>query len=182
MDCAGLSAFLDDVIRKPYELFGNSMGFRFSLGVLSRSCLLVGAIGAFGPAACGSKDDGDGQPACLSKPADATCTTALYGLQSNGQIDPSFQDVFDKTLSTACGVSGCHAAPNPQNGLELDQIDAAYKGLVTDGRVTPGDVECGNLIVRLETAGQTWSMPQGSHLDDETLCSIRHWIKNGAKR
>ena len=36
--------------------------------------------------------------------------------------------------------------------------------------------------VRLETAGQPWSMPRGGHLDDQTLCAIRHFIANGAPR
>jgi hypothetical protein len=153
------------------------MGFRFAFAAM--------CVGIFGVTACGNKAAEDEPPACLAEAADATCTNALYGLQSNGQIAPTFSDVFTNTLSSKCGVSGCHAAPNPENGLELDQIDTAYQDLVTDSaadRVRPGDVQCGKVIVRLETAGHPWSMPEDSHLDEGSLCSIRHWIKNGAAR
>ena len=51
-------------------------------------------------------------------------------------------------------------------------------------RVKPGDVQCGKVIVRLESIDKPWSMPpgKGAHLDDKELCAIRHWIKDGANK
>jgi hypothetical protein len=146
-----------------------------------RVALLAGA--ALGGCAGGS---GPTEPTCLAAPADVTCTSALYGLHG-GQIAPTFQEVFDNTIAKVCAASGCHSGASPQAGLKLDDIDTAYKALLAtnaagERRVIPGDVKCGKVLVRLETAGETWSMPPGAHLDEQTLCSIRHWIKDGAPR
>lgn len=163
------------------------MTFRSALGRetwqaigISLACGLVASCGGGGAAT---------EPVCLDTAADATCTKALYGIHG-GQLAPTFQDVFDNTLSRTCGVAGCHGGAHPQAGLKLDDIDAAYQGLLaTDAagerRVIPGDVKCGKVIVRLESVAEPWSMPPGgasAHLDEETLCAIRHWIKDGAKR
>ena len=102
-------------------------------------------------------------------------------------IAPTFQEVFDNTLLPICGEVGCHSGANPQRGLKLDDIDAAYTTLLEknaqgEDRVIKGDLACGKVIVRLETAGESWSMPPDNHLTEPELCAIRHWIKNGAPR
>jgi hypothetical protein len=152
----------------------------YSRGAALGVALCIAAVSA----ACGSSDDGS-EPACLAAAPSLDCKAA-YGLV-NGQIAPTFDDVWTRTLLPTCGISGCHAGPNPQNGLALDVEDTAYTDLMGasstgEPRVTPGNASCGKFMVRLETAGQSWSMPPGNHLDDATLCSIRHWVANGAKR
>lgn len=150
------------------------------------SGLLAGlALCLLGPS-CGGGGGDHPEPRCLSQPADAACTTVLYGLH-NGVIAPTFDDVFTNTLQPVCGASGCHSGQSPQRGLKLDDINAAYQTLLEknaagEDRVIPGDVQCGKVIVRLETAGEPWSMPPGHHLDEPTLCAIRHWIADGALR
>jgi hypothetical protein len=145
--------------------------------------LIVAAIVAL-PGCAGPKE-ADAEPLCLSKPADATCTDAAYGVH-DGVLMPTFSDVFNGTLKGQCTQAGCHGSVEPQNGLELDVEATAYTDLLgenaahTEARVIPRNVTCGELIVRLETANESWSMPQGGHLTDQELCAIRHWIADGA--
>lgn len=148
--------------------------------------LTVGLCSAAVSGGCGSQGgDPGGEPSCLSTPPNLDCNAA-YGLV-NGQIAPTFDDLWTRTLQPTCGVAGCHSGPNPQKGLALDVEDTAYTDLLGpsstgEPRVTPGDTSCGKFMVRLETAGQSWSMPPGNHLDESVLCVIRHWVANGAKR
>ncbi len=134
---------------------------------------------------CAGPKEADPEPLCLSKPADATCTDAAYGVH-DGKLQPTFSDVFENTIKGTCTNPGCHGSMNPQNGLVLDDEATAYTDLLaenaahTEARVIPGNVTCGELIVRLETANESWSMPQGGHLTDQELCAIRHWIADGA--
>jgi hypothetical protein len=136
-------------------------------------------------AACSSTDGGDGEPTCLDAAGTLDCSP-LYGRQSDGSIAPTFQEVYDNTL-TGCAVSGCHSGASPTGGMQLGTIDEAFASLhgkssTGEPRITPGDIECGKVIVRLETVGESYSMPPANHLKDSELCSIRHWIKNGATR
>ena len=153
----------------------------------------LGSLGAIvvgsSAAACGTNDSSSDNsvPLCLEKPADATCTNVIYGIH-NGQISPTFSEIFTNTLKPGCGSNAsCHSGPNPQNGLSLDDEATAYANLMkknaagTNDRVKPGDLKCGELIVRLETPNESWSMPKGDHLPEGLLCVIRHWIADGAK-
>jgi hypothetical protein len=144
------------------------------------------AVTAFS-GAC-SDDGAPSEPECLSEPANLDCD-ALYGLNPDtGQITPTFTDLFNKTLKGTCGsLDSCHSSAGANGGLILDVEQTAYDRLLakgTDGkpRVRPGDVRCGRVIVRLESVDEPWSMPPGQHLDEPTLCVIRHWIANGAPR
>jgi len=157
------------------------------LSSLGSVLLGLGLCAAALSGGCGSKSgDGGGEPSCLASPPNLDCK-ALYGLV-NGQIAPTFDELWIRTLQPTCGSNpSCHAGPNPQHGLALDVEDTAYKDLLGpsstgEPRVTPGDTSCGKFMVRLETPGQSWSMPPGSHLDESVLCVIRHWVANGAKR
>ena len=67
------------------------------------AAMLIGGAAA----ACGG-GSGPTEPTCLSEAAAVSCTSALYGLH-NGQISPTFQEVFDNTISKVCAASGCHA-------------------------------------------------------------------------
>lgn len=96
--------------------------------------------------------------------------------------EPTFDNVFEKTLSTTCSAgSSCHSSSSAQGGLTLDDIDAAYQGL-TGGLVTPGDASCGELVARLSGADPATLMPPGQKLSDAERCALETWIRNGAKR
>jgi hypothetical protein len=147
--------------------------------------IAMGLLVCGGTAACSGTEESV-EPTCLDQPADAACQNPLYGVHG-GVIAPTFDDVFTRTLQPVCGASGCHSGASPRAGMRLDDIDLAYQALTSqnaagEDRVIPGDVQCGKVIVRLEMAGKPWSMPPGKHLDEGTLCAIRHWIANGAQR
>jgi hypothetical protein len=146
------------------------MSVRAAFGgiLLASSALLV---------ACGSSGGSD-EPACLPAPVSTDCTP-LYA--------PTFENVFGQTLSMKCAVSGCHKAPDAKAGMELDNIDTAYTELLTksttsEPRVKAGDLQCGKVIVRLDTKGESYSMPPSNPLMETELCSIRKWIAAGATR
>jgi hypothetical protein len=142
-------------------------------------------VGLYACAACGGDPPVDTVPACLGVAPDVACTTALYG-DHDGKLAPTYADVFTNTLKPECATMGCHTAPDPPNGLAFDDEATSYAALLsmnaagTGPRLVPGDAKCGELVVRLETAGKSWSMPQGGHLDDATLCAIRRFIADGA--
>jgi len=135
-------------------------------------------LGALALASCSSENTNTGEPTCLAQ-AESTDCPALYA--------PTFDAVFKNTISTTCAATGCHREPNPTGNMALDEIETAYTNLLAkspsgEPRVTPGDVKCGKVIVRLETAGASYSMPPGRQLPEGELCSFRQWIANGAKR
>lgn len=136
------------------------------LGVLASAC------------SDGNSNTNTGEPTCLAE-AQSTDCTALYA--------PTFDAVFTNTLSKTCAAAGCHREPNPTGNMALDEIEKAYSNLLAkspsgEPRITPSDVKCGKVIVRLETPDETYSMPPGRQLPATELCSIRQWIANGAKR
>ena len=140
--------------------------------------------------ACGPTDGDEAHPVplCLAQAADASCTQVAYGIH-NQVITPTFDEIFTRTLQPRCGSSpSCHAGASAQNGLHLDDATTAYQDLLAENaagttqRVIPNDVKCGELIVRLETPNEPWTMPKGDHLPDNVLCVIRHWIADGAKK
>lgn len=106
---------------------------------------------------------------CVELPA--TCTS---------QYTPTFDGVWDNTLSTTCALSGCHATG--QGGLTMgDTPDAAYAALLDGGYVEPGDPECSLIVSRIEPTG-IGGMPPGTVLVEEERCAVATWIRNGASR
>lgn len=128
--------------------------------------------------ACGGGNN-DGEPTCLAAPVSTSCS-ALY--------EPTFDNVWKYTLSTTCAAAGCHSGSMPTGNMALDNEDQAYTNLISvksangEARVNPNDVQCGKVIVRLNSKNESYSMPPGMSLDAGTLCSIDQWIANGAKR
>jgi hypothetical protein len=147
------------------------------------------AIGCLCTVACGPSDEEtDEVPLCLAEPANGSCTDVAYGIH-NGAISPTFNEIFTRTLQPSCGSNAaCHAGANAQRGLRFDDETTAYQDLMaknaagTTARVIPNDLKCGELIVRLETPNKSWTMPKGSHLPENLLCVIRHWIADGAQQ
>ena len=69
-------------------------------------------------------------------------------------------------------------------GLVLEDPTESYDALLgrngAPRRVIPGDPACSDLMVRLDSPGQEWSMPPGTPLDERARCAIRRWIAAGA--
>jgi hypothetical protein len=58
---------------------------------------------------------------------------------------------------------------------------ATHSVLLDDGFVLPGDAECSELVVRLDTDDDARRMPPGAQaLDEAERCSIARWIEDGA--
>lgn len=131
--------------------------------------LVVGAAG------CGS--DAEPVASCVAS-LDTACTP---------QYEPTFDNVFDRTLSKSCALAGgaCHSAEGSPSGLVLDTADTAYEHLLgqngAPARVIAGDAACSTLMVRLE-ADASQAMPPGSPLDATARCAIQRWIDEGAAR
>ncbi len=99
-----------------------------------------------------------------------------------------FPELYKAVFSVTCASSGslCHGPNGRQGGLAFADPDEAYALLLgTAGgkaRVVPGDAACSELIVRLDSRGQPWSMPPGGQLEEGTRCAIRRWVAAGALR
>lgn len=131
-------------------------------------------------AACsGDSGSNSGEPKCLSKPVNTTDCTLKY--------DPTWDNVWQYTLKPTCAAPQCHSGASPQGNMNLEDKDQAYTNLLAksttgDPRVIPGDVMCGKALVRLNTKGESYSMPPPPRsLPDSELCSINKWIAMGAK-
>lgn len=100
--------------------------------------------------------------------------------------DPTFDNVYEKTLAKTCALSGssCHSAEGAQGGLSFESADAAYEHLTGGGdpKVKSGDAACSLLVERIESTDDATLMPPGSPLSDAERCAIEQWIQNGAKR
>lgn len=121
---------------------------------------------------------------CLLSPLSACGGAAEECLQVDvdctPQYTPSFDAIYDNTLSTSCALSGCHAGSSGQGGLSLGEgADDAYQAL--SPYVTPGDPGCSLLVDHIEPEG-LGDMPPGSPLAEEERCAVRLWIHEGASR
>ena len=105
-------------------------------------------------------------------------------LECTPQYEPTFDNIYNNTLSPRCGLPGtaCHAAEGARGGLILDDPEVAYERLVEGGRVIPGDAACSEITRRIDPAGPGPRMPPGGMLDPGVVCAIEQWIENGAPR
>ncbi len=122
-------------------------------------------------------DPPEPQPAprvCAPAPPPPTCSP-LY--------EPTFTNVFERTLRPSCGLGGaaCHTAKGRQGGLVFEDADEAYRALQA-GQLSPGDPGCSALVVRLTATDPNLRMPPGRALAAEEQCAVARWIADGAKR
>ena len=93
------------------------------------------------------------------------------------QLEPppgvSFQENILPILQASCAVPGCHAAPNPRKGLNLETYADFEKG----GVFNPGDSKGSVVIRRIDGGG----MPPGAPLAEEQIQLFKDWIDEGAK-
>ena len=126
-------------------------------------CLLTLALAVLG---C---DDDPPAQSCLA--GDPTDCAPLY--------EPTFENVYDRTLLGSCAVGGsaCHGSEGRTSALRLGDPASAHAALMA--YVTPGDAICSPLSTRLDGIG-AGQMPPGGPLNEAAKCSIRQWISNGA--
>ena len=138
------------------------MGFRQWLFVIACAIALAGCPGG-----------DEAPPKCIT--VDTACSP-LY--------TPTFTNVYNMTIKNGCGslLSSCHSSSNPQGGLSFADEQTAYDGLMRNGRVTPGDAACSELIVRTSSPGTDYEMPPGAPLSPATQCALVQWVQNGAQR
>jgi len=137
---------------------------------------LVAVALATSQLALGCDDDPPAGPACTPAPVSSSCTPAY---------EPSYEQVFAKTLQPTCAKSGvsCHASSGRQGGLAFDDADEAYRMMLESTRVVvAGDPGCSELVARLAATDGNVRMPPGRSLDASEQCAITQWIARGAKR
>jgi hypothetical protein len=151
--------------------------------IASITSVAVGALAALvmlGLSAC--SEDAPAQtppPACADvapEKASASCTP-LY--------EPSYENVFAKTLMPTCAKSGvsCHASTGRQGGLAFEDADESYRLLLESTQaVRAGDPACSPIVARLVATDGNVRMPPGRSLDAKEQCSVIQWIAKGAKR
>ena len=115
----------------------------------------------------------DAGEACPDAPKE-TCTPAY---------EPTFANVFAKTLAPSCAKSGvsCHAE-GAQGGLSFLEENRAYETLGTRRSVVPKGASCSPMVTRLEAVDGKVRMPPGRSLPEGEICAVRRWIEAGAKR
>src|SRR5689334_23064401 len=132
------------------------------------SILRVAFLAIF--AGCGGGDDDTSRPACLSGLNVDSCDLAFPA---------QFDLIFDRILKPSCASAGvsCHGSSGGQGGLVFTDKADAYDRLLAPkpggARVKPGDAACSEIVVRLDSIGNSWSMPPMNPLDERERCTIR---------
>jgi hypothetical protein len=116
---------------------------------------------------------------CPSEPPPA-CTTELIDPSCAPLYMPTFDNVYDGTLRVGCGGNrnSCHSASG-DGDMNLADPATAYASLL-DGRVTPGDPTCSEMIVRTHGLGEDYQMPPGGALIASERCALVRWVAAGA--
>ena len=106
------------------------------------------------------------------------------------QIEPTLSSIQTNIFDLNCALSGCHAGPNPQLGLDLSAgqaranmvgVPSVQRGTVL--RIAPGDPDASYLVWKIEgrpeIGGQR--MPRGrAPLAQAQIDLVRQWIAAGA--
>ncbi len=92
----------------------------------------------------------------------------------------SFADHIYPVFQVKCAFSGCHAQPNPANGIDL----STWAGVTADPNIVfPGEPELSRLIWAIEARAGISPMPPAGFTTPMTLDQIegiRTWIDEGA--
>ena len=167
---------------------------RLNLLVTAISCLAVLVFPIF-VTGCGDSGDGDdSMSGDVVAPDPEPVSEPTPQLEQQPQPDPppqqpeqqpeppplpeplpgvSFQKEILPILQASCAFQGCHAAPNPPKGLNLE----TYAGFEKGGVFNPGDSNGSVVIRRIDGGG----MPPGAPLADEQIQLFKDWIDEGAK-
>ena len=97
------------------------------------------------------------------------------------QSNISFSQNIYPILQVKCAFSGCHATPNPSQGLDL----STYSGLTADPNIVfPGEPDLSRLIWAIEGRPPIEPMPPIGYarpVTTEQLRGIKTWIDEGAQ-
>lgn len=93
---------------------------------------------------------------------------------------PSWDNVLANTLIPSCGTGNgvCHSSTGARGGLVLDQPATARAALAR--YVTPGDVACSEVTMRIFSTEPSLRMPRGGQLPAAEACAIAQWVAAGA--
>ena len=83
-------------------------------------------------------------------------------------------------LSKNCGVSGCHAGPNPEGNFNLEAVKA-YTSLLQKGSGYVDTVNPNNSVVISSLNSVSNPMPPTGRLDDCSIKLIYKWMQQKAK-
>lgn len=160
----------------PRSVAGCVTSFAFAVSPLARRSA-PGTLGVLGVLALALA-------ACSSDPEPApprTCTTV--DLACTPAYEPTYANVFAKTLQPTCGKSGasCHSSSGRQGGLAFEDPNVAYDDMMA-GKITPGDAACSTVVYRIAATDGKIRMPPGRQLETGEQCAIAQWIQNGAKK
>lgn len=89
----------------------------------------------------------------------------------------TFQEDILPILQARCAFAGCHAAPNPARGLNLETYADFARGSNGGPVFNPGDSKGSKVIQRIDGGG----MPPGAPLADDQIQLFKDWIDAGAK-
>lgn len=105
-------------------------------------------------------------------------------------IQPTLSSLQENVFSTNCALSGCHAGPNPKQGLRLSAgethdnvVDVRSTERPELFRVEPGRPDSSYLVHKVEGRSSIVGsrMPLGREpLSQEQFDAIREWIADGA--
>ena len=123
-----------------------------------------------------------GLSACSSDPPAMTCSA--IDLECTPAYEPTFDEVFTRTLKPSCAKSGpsCHGNAGRQRDLVFEDADTAYRLLVDHGLVRPGDAACSRVVVNVTSTDPFVRMPPAMALPADAQCAIARWIQDGAQR
>ncbi|MFI5182208.1 MAG: hypothetical protein ACHQPI_12535 [Thermoanaerobaculia bacterium] len=121
----------------------------------------------------------------------AACGKAKTPTEPVEPVDPTatFTRVQAEIFTPSCALSGCHAGPSPQQGMDLSagrsygQIVGVKAVESTRPRIAPGDPASSYLVSKVAgDATITGSrMPLGGpYLSDTTQKLLADWVRRGA--
>jgi hypothetical protein len=99
-------------------------------------------------------------------------------------VSANFSSIQSGVFDKHCATAGCHAAINPQSGLDLSSGNS-YNNIVNKevfGRIyiNPGRPDNSYLFNKMNSNTASVVMPPTGRLPQPVLDSIRLWIQNGA--
>lgn len=113
--------------------------------------------------------------------------------EGNGGGGTSFSGDVQPIFTANCALSGCHAAPSPQENQNLTAgqayaniVNVSSMQLPTMNRVTPGEPDSSYLVHKIQgtqvfVGGSGQRMPfGGNRLPQSQINTIRNWIQEGA--
>ena len=89
----------------------------------------------------------------------------------------TFQEDILPILQARCAIPGCHAAPNPAQGLNLETYADFVRGSNGGPVFNPGNSNESKVVQRIDGGG----MPPGQPLVDDQIQLFKDWIDAGAQ-